>query len=119
MANTGDSTAVQIEGATVLALGGCLDRRGVGNLASALLALAAKDPATPIIVDLTGVPILDPVVPLTIVHESRRLPNRHVAIVTSRLSARQIIRRWAGDDLLVFPSVPAALDALSTPSSPV
>jgi anti-anti-sigma regulatory factor len=106
-------SAEELDGATVLKVGGRLDNREVKVLAVALAKLAKNDGAPPVIVDLTGVPIVDPLVPLTIANELCHVSSRRrVAMVTRRLSARQMFRRFAGDSVSIFPSVATALRAL-------
>jgi anti-anti-sigma regulatory factor len=95
-----------------------MDSTNVVALAEELAALASRDGTRPVVVDLTGVPILHPLVPVTIADELRRVPAyRRVALVSRRLSARQMFRRWASDTVAIFPSVSAALDAVRSCST--
>lgn len=96
----------------VVSVEGRFDLADATWLADAIDRMCADEASALMVIDLTGVSVVERGVARVFATRFSELDDR-VAIVSDRLSARRILRRWGGDRVLLYPSVATAVEQLS------
>jgi hypothetical protein len=93
--------------AVVVTLTGLAERGALASLAEGLAGVAGG-----LVLDVDDLWLVDPHAVRSFLHTLTGSSGAGVAFACGRLSCRQVLRRWGGPDLRVFPTVAEALASL-------